>query len=183
MRLPTAPPVRSRTKEVSRALRHCADRLAELDVPTGTDVAGVARLLGARTGRLVHLAAVPMTSGAPSGMWLALPAIDLVVYDAGTTRSHQEHIIAHELAHLAFGHRGTEPVDDTTARLLFPTLDPRLVRDMLSRADYSDRCELEAEVMASLLLRNAHTGGDTRADDTVLGRLERSFTLVGGTVS
>jgi hypothetical protein len=54
---------------------------------------------------------------------------------------------------------------------------------MLNRAEYSDDNELEAEVMASLILRQKHTRQPAGApeappgSEAVLARLERSFSL------
>jgi hypothetical protein len=89
--------------------------------------------LSRRRDRLIHLVPMPMGGDRPSGIWLALAALDVVVYEADTSRTHQEHIIAHEL---------------------------------------------EAEVMASVILRrmNPRQPG-TSAPETpgVLTRLERFF--------
>lgn len=112
----------------------------------------------------------------PSGIWLALAAMDVVVYEADTSRTHQEHIIAHELAHIVFGYASSSPVDDSALSLLFPDLDPGLVRDMLNRAEYCDAHELEAEVMASVILRRMNPRqAETGTHEDMLTRLERFF--------
>ncbi|WP_314173995.1 ImmA/IrrE family metallo-endopeptidase [Streptomyces winkii] len=81
-------------------------------------------------------------------------SVDFIVYEADTSKPHQDHIIAHELAHMVCGHRSGAgaDVDNETARLLFPDLDPGLLRKILGRTSYSTVQEREAEVTASLIL-------------------------------
>ncbi|WP_410567553.1 hypothetical protein [Amycolatopsis sp. cmx-4-61] len=111
--------------------------------------------------------------------------MDVVAYEAETSRTHQDHIIAHELAHIMCGHTGIVPIDGNVARLVFPNLDPGLVRDMLNRADYGDEHELEAEIMASVILRRMNArperSGPTppEEDQEVLARLEKTFSTDG----
>jgi hypothetical protein len=174
------------TRDIRRLLRRCESRFTEWRLPTPSDITTLIQFLSRRRGRPIHL--IPMALGAaqPSGMSLILPAMDVVVYEAETGRTHQEHIIAHELAHIMCGHAGTASVEDEVARLLFPDLDPGLVRDMLNRADYGDEHELEAEIMASVILRRMNTrperAGPTPSAEVqeVLDRLEKSFSRIGG---
>ncbi|EWC62361.1 Cinorf13 protein [Actinokineospora spheciospongiae] len=181
---PTAPTSRAR---VTRFLRDCQARLSALDLPEVDSIAALIEALSRRTGRPIQLVPMALAASPCSGLWLAVAGTDLIVYEAGTTVPHQEHIIAHELAHIVCGHRSTGPVDDETSRLLFPDLDPLLVRDMLARAEYSDDHELEAEVMASLILLrirsfSARRGPAGSGPAAVLARLERSFAPAGGGV-
>ncbi|MFD0415283.1 hypothetical protein [Streptomyces sp. NPDC127108] len=81
-----------------------------------------------------------------------MDSADFIIFEAKTTRPHQEHIIAHELAHIICGHRSSSPLDEATARLMFPDLNPALVRDMLARTEYSEIQEQEAEMTASLII-------------------------------
>lgn len=129
-----------------RLIRSCDARFRAWGVPEPFDIAALAGHLGRRRGRPVHLLAAPLGPPGPSGILLALPDRDVIAYDAGAGPAHRDHIIAHELAHLGCGHPGA-------AAALLPGLDPRLVRDMLGRAAHGDRNELEAEVLASTILR------------------------------
>jgi hypothetical protein len=171
------------SRRVNRVLRDCEARLTELNLSVPGDIADLTRYLSRRTGRLIHLMPMEFRTPPLSGMWLALPAVDLVIYESDTTRTHQEHIIAHELAHIICGHNGRVPLDEDTARRLFPSLNPALVRDMLNRTEYADDHEMEAEVMASLILGQAQVpeardaANPPPGTETALGRLERSFTL------
>lgn len=175
------------TRRIRRLLRTCETRFTEWELDRPFDLTGLVEHLSRRRNRLIHLVPAPMGAARPSGIWLRLPAMDVVVYEADTSRTHQEHIIAHELAHILCGHSTTTPVADEDSRLLFPDLDPQLVRDMLLRAEYDTGHELEAEVMASAILRRmnarppepAAAGGCPETRE-VLDRLERSFCIGGG---
>ncbi|MFG2874150.1 ImmA/IrrE family metallo-endopeptidase [Streptomyces sp. NPDC048337] len=139
---------RSQLKKLRKA---GAQRIAELDLPQATDVAELCRHLGEVRGRPIVLVPMQMPSSHPCGMWVAARDEDLIFYDANTTSAHQEHIILHELGHIICCHRGAGGLDEAAARLLFPDLDPDLVRDMLLRATYDDVQEQEAEIIAYLL--------------------------------
>ncbi|GAB1640631.1 hypothetical protein [Krasilnikovia sp. MM14-A1259] len=132
--------------------RRCAGRLAQLSLTPTTSMAALCEQLGRRRDRPIRLVSLPMPEAGPCGIWLSLPEVDLIAYEAGTHRMHQDHIIAHELAHLICGHSTVDNRPGLDTRALFPDLDPALVRALLHRAHYPDAQEQEAEVMASLLL-------------------------------
>lgn len=164
------------SRRIRRLLRECDSEFVKWDVPVPFDISALVEHLSRRRDRLIHLVPMAMGGDRPSGIWLALAAMDVVVYEADTSRTHQEHIIAHELAHIVFGYASSSPVDDSALSLLFPDLDPGLVRDMLNRAEYCDAHELEAEVMASVILRRMNPRqAETGTHEDMLTRLERFF--------
>ncbi|MFJ4863243.1 MULTISPECIES: toxin [unclassified Streptomyces] len=177
---------RSQLKKLRKA---GARRIAELDLPQVTDVAELCRHLGEVRDRPITLVPMQMPSSHPCGMWVAARDEDLIFYDANTTGAHQEHIILHELGHIICCHRGAGGLDEAAARLLFPNLDPELVRDMLLRATYDDVQEQEAEIIAYLLSQRmgdaeqrhgtepaAETGEDGNpARSATLSRIERTL--------
>lgn len=128
-------------------------RINELGLTTYADVDALCRHLGELQQRPIVLVPVTLRAADPCGLWFMARNEDLVFYDTTTTRAHQEHIIMHELGHIISCHRGSGVLDDASAQLLFPHLDPTLVRDMLMRATYHDVQEQEAEVIAYLLSR------------------------------
>jgi hypothetical protein len=173
------------TREIRRLLRHCESRFAEWRLPASSTITTVTQEVSRRRGRPIHLIPLALGADQPSGLSLTLATMDVVVYEAETSRTHQEHIIAHELAHIMCGHTGIMSIDENVARLIFPNLDPGLVRDMLNRAGYGDEHELEAEIMASVILRRMNarperTGPTPPAEvQEVLDRLEKSFSSNG----
>ncbi|WP_035847387.1 toxin [Kitasatospora azatica] len=166
-----------------------AQRIAGLDLPKVADVAELCRYLGEVRDRPITLVAMQMPASHPCGMWVAARDEDLIFYDANTTSAHQEHIILHELGHIICCHRGAGGLDEASSRLLFPNLDPDLVRDMLLRATYDDVQEQEAEIIAYLLservgstrertgtppAEEAGTGAESATNATI-SRIERTL--------
>ncbi|RZQ59599.1 ImmA/IrrE family metallo-endopeptidase [Amycolatopsis suaedae] len=132
--------------------RQCEARLAALNIPEGLTVTELCAHIGKQRGRAIQLVSTKMEASNPCGIWVAAADTDFVFYDAETSKPHQEHIIVHELGHMICGHRGNGELDDDTARLFFPDLDPDLVRSYLKRTSYANDQELEAELMASAIL-------------------------------
>jgi Zn-dependent peptidase ImmA (M78 family) len=163
--------------------RDCESRLAALGAPASWDIDELCDLVAEQINRRICRVPVAMSAMHPCGFWVSTEHIDFIVYESETSRIHQEHIIAHELAHIICCHRGSTALTDESARLLFPDLDPDLVRDMLQRASYSDRQEQEAEMLASLIMERvtkrrpepaSTTAADTVADEVT--RIARSLT-------
>lgn len=176
-----------RRSQLKKLRKDGARRIAELNLPDGADVAELCRYIGEIRDRPITLIPMQMPASQPCGMWVAARDEDLIFYDANTTSAHQEHIILHELGHIICCHRGAGWLDEASSRLLFPNLDPDLVRDMLLRATYDDVQEQEAEVIAYLLsqrMGGAEDGPGAPADpdagpsgkggDT-LSRIERTL--------
>ncbi|GIG92146.1 UBA domain-containing protein [Plantactinospora endophytica] len=152
-----------------RLRRRCTARLAALRLPATASMETLCEQIGRQRNRPIRLLPMPLHEARPCGIWLALPDADLIVYEANTTRMHQDHIVAHELAHVVCGHSVLGDDRPFDPRQLFPDLDPGLVRTLLGRSHYSDAQEREAEVLASLLLsRVDRTPADHGDDDTAL---------------
>jgi hypothetical protein len=84
-----------------------------------------------------------------------MPDSDYIFYERHTSGLHQEHIILHEVGHLLGSHRASTLLGSDLPQLLLPDLDPQMIGRVLSRTDYSEADELEAEVIASLILARA----------------------------
>ena len=145
------PADQERRNQLRRLRKAGTRRIAELELPKVPDVAELCHYLGEVRNRPITLIPMQMPASHPCGIWVAARDEDLIFYDANTTSAHQEHIILHELGHIICCHRGAGWLDEASARLLFPNLDPDLVRDMLLRASYDDVQEQEAEIIAYLL--------------------------------
>lgn len=148
-------PVRGhRSSDLKRMRRKCLSRLDTLNIAASCDLSMLCAHLSQQRGRPLYLSPLDMQAPHPCGVWVASNEADFIFYEASTSKAHQKHIIMHELAHIICHHRGCGGLDDASARLLFPDVDPELVRDMLRRTTYSDFQEWEAETMASLMLLN-----------------------------
>jgi hypothetical protein len=172
-----------RSRELKRIRRESEKLFASLDLPEECDIADLCDRLSERRGRPLRLMPVSVPGAHPCGLWIMTQTVDFIVYESQTSKPHQDHIIAHELAHMVCGHRsGTgNSVDDDTARLLFPDLAPELVQKILGRGNYSSVEEREAEVTASLILERINRPVLERIsavpaeDAEAMERIERSL--------
>ncbi|SDT81097.1 hypothetical protein [Actinoplanes derwentensis] len=166
-----------------RALRRRCERiLADLGLPDAAGVRELCDVLAGRQGRPIHLIGEHLPTSSPCGLAVRTERFDVVFYEAGTSRMHQEHIIRHELGHLICGHLTAPVLDAEASRLLLPDLDPSLVQAVLGRTDYSEVQEKEAEMIASLLLRRSVLARPRPAatEDPVLNRLHHTLIDPGG---
>ncbi|WP_143664395.1 hypothetical protein [Streptomyces sp. NRRL B-24572] len=101
-----------------------------------------------RIGQPIHIAPHERADGTlPCGMVITSGGANYIGYDPETSHAHQDHIIAHELAHLLKGHRGALLVESFDVDLL----DDDLLATVLGRTHYDQDSEREAEVIGSLL--------------------------------
>jgi hypothetical protein len=134
--------------------RHCRALLRELNVPAPFGPRELCRRLSEHRGREIRLMPFPIEAPGPFGLWLSTDTADLVIYQSQTTRSHQEHIILHELGHIIAGHEG-EAVEQAPG--------PELRG--LPRSAYDNRQEREAELIATILHEWAGRSDGLGAED------------------
>ncbi|MEU3455364.1 hypothetical protein ABZ671_17465 [Micromonospora sp. NPDC006766] len=167
---------------LNRLRKRCERLLAELEVPERSDIRMLCQILGERRGRPIHLVPISLPAHTVCGMFVPTGDFDAIFFEQDTSPLHQMLIIGHELGHLIAGHRTTEILDPDASRLLLPDLDPELVQRSLGRSNYAAAEEREAEMIGSLLLRRAHSGGGEQDDSPMdsrqaelYGRLRRSL--------
>ena len=140
-----------------RVLRRCRSLLKGLEVPSPLDVDALLRRVSDRTGRLISL--VPQrTPLGLCGVWVALPDRDVICFEASESKVFREHIILHEVGHILCQHSHGDRPDVQLMGQLLPHLDPRVVRRVMGRSRYTEPEELEAEVMASVIIERAGGG-------------------------
>ncbi|MEU8434406.1 hypothetical protein AB0F18_16085 [Streptomyces sp. NPDC029216] len=161
--------LRRRLKKVRRT---CEGLLAEWGMEHGCGIDELHAYLSEQRGRPIHLIPTAFPERHLFGIWLKTDDFDIIAFEKAASASHKEHIIAHELAHIAFDHNGSlqlDQIDPGTeepagtggtggageAGSLFSDVDPDAVRSVLMRSRYSDDEEQEAETMASLILARA----------------------------
>ncbi|HEY2698550.1 MAG TPA: hypothetical protein VGJ45_24030 [Pseudonocardiaceae bacterium] len=138
-----------------RALRrHCERTLRALDIQPPLRVPELCARLGARRGRPIRLVPYPLPVPGPSGLLLASPTADYVLYQQHTSTAHQDHIVLHEIGHLIAGHAGVE-LDDATLALLDPDTLRAAIGTALGRTCYDTQREREAELVATIILTRA----------------------------
>ncbi|MFE7295125.1 hypothetical protein [Streptomyces sp. NPDC057579] len=158
-------------------------RELELTLPAPFTLDAFLYDLQQRRGRrlLLHPWHDTLPDGGPCGAWLSTGNTDHIYFAANTSRTHQRHIVLHEIAHMLWGH---ELVPDTGSLAhLFPDLDPETVLRalLLQRAGYAEKQEQQAEMTASLLgetvdrinAPSSLTGSLGRLNDALSGHQEQ----------
>lgn len=150
-------------------------RALRIDPPLRVDV--LCERLGERRGRPIRLVPFPLPVPGPFGVWLATSANDYIVYQAETTRVHQDHIILHEVGHILAEHESDES-DQGFWRTELPDLSPDLIRRALRRSSYEADREREAELVATIIMEWASVLDYTtphRSDRAAVRYLEAAF--------
>jgi hypothetical protein len=137
---------------MSRSLRRQSAKLIkDLDLPSPFDLEEFCRSLGRQRGRPLTLMEIDLPSALPCGMVAALDDRDIIFITAGLTGPHRDVVGLHEIGHLIAGHL-TDPLADPDAgRFVYTHLDPRLVRSINGRSNYSTPEEQQAELIATML--------------------------------
>ena len=143
--------------------RRCRRLLNELDIRPPLDVVELCRRVGEMRGKPIRLVAHPIPVPGPFGVWITTDAADYILYQQETSKSHQGHIVLHELGHILAGHSSDEDDDSLLAELYpdvepealrerYPDLEPDAVRRALRRSSYDTEQEREAELVATIML-------------------------------
>lgn len=143
-----------------RQLRlRCEAILRDLDVPSPFDLETFCAMLANRRGRPILLH--PVVTQELWSVWIPRPTSDWILYEAATSRLHQQHLVLVQLAHILLEHAPDDVTDPQQLKLLFPDLDPGLLPQRLARPEPlrgattagKQRREVtaEAELLASLI--------------------------------
>jgi hypothetical protein len=135
--------------------RECRDFVRDLQLPAVSSVRELRPFVEQYIGQPIHLQPAEVGESVPCGIWIATSTVSYLFYDPETSPAHQDHIIAHEFAHILKGHGGSTTLTGPAAGGLLGLLDPSLVKAVLGRTNYSERDEQEAEMVGSFL--KAHT--------------------------
>ncbi|MFE0027901.1 hypothetical protein [Amycolatopsis sp. NPDC059021] len=159
--------------------KRCRRLLNQLDIEPPLDVEVLCARLGEQRGKPIRLLAYPLEVPGPFGCWIATANADYIFYQQETTKSHQDHIILHELGHLLADHHphgDAEPADFLRGPAPgFGEVDSAAVRRALRRTSYDEAHEWEAETVATIILEWATVVNYTiprRADDRDLRRIQ-----------
>ncbi|MEU7560284.1 CUE domain-containing protein [Streptomyces eurythermus] len=171
-----------RARDFKRLRRACQAKLSAVHSEKDGDILALRNKLSEMRNKPIHIVPMAIPGYSLNGMWISTRMADFVIYEASTTRAHQEHIIAHELAHILCGHQAIDNADNAVLRQLFPDIAPEVVRRVLQRTRYSDSNEQEAEIVASLLLaRRRQPSGSPpplhSPDSEVISRLRAAIAM------
>lgn len=164
-----------------RALRRwCKRELHALDLQPPLRVEVLCQRLGTRQGRPIRLVAYPLPVPGPLGLWIRTESADYILYQAETTRIHQDHIILHEVGHIIAGHHNDE-IEDRYWQQMMPDISPASIRRALRRTYYDTAQEREAELLATIIMNimgrtpvagHVNQGG---SDDPVVKRIQTTL--------
>ncbi|MFI9389131.1 hypothetical protein [Kutzneria sp. NPDC052558] len=150
-----------RKKRIRALCRELIDELTLTSSATIQDLcAGLCEIMGRRMGRPVLLVFTEMAADGPFAVWGRSvdendgPTVDIILCAASGSWLHRLQMVVHELSHELCGHPPTPLYEDEGSRLLFPDLDPALVRILGARSHYETENhaeELEAEAVATEL--------------------------------
>lgn len=133
-----------------RRLRwRCRRLLRDLDIRPPVDVTELCRRLGAHRGRELRLMPYALDVPGPLGIWIETDDFDVIVFQAETSKPHQDHIILHEIGHIVAGHGGDSYASEDEA--ILPNIPEDAGQRRLRRSSYEDRPEREAELIASIV--------------------------------
>jgi hypothetical protein len=126
----------------------CGDVIRALPIPRPFDLEKFRVALSRWRGRPLRLTPV---RGVAGGLWLAAMYEDHIFYPDDASTLTQLHVIAREIGHMVLDHAGGPAATSEIARLLLPSVDPRLLLGTV-RTAYSAADEQEADTFAVLLL-------------------------------
>lgn len=131
--------------------RRCKRELRALDIQPPLRVEELCRKLGERRGRPIRLVPHPLPMPGPFGCWIATPTADYILYQQETSKTHQDHIILHEVGHIMADHEGVDTGADFLQATM-PGLAPDTVTRGLRRTSYDEEHERQAELVATIIL-------------------------------
>ncbi|WP_033345473.1 hypothetical protein [Catenuloplanes japonicus] len=107
------------------------------------------------------------------GAWAEHDEFNLVLYSRGVLPHHRDTIIGHEIGHVirSHGSPGSDGGVDVSA-LLAPSLDPQLVRRLLSRCSYSDDEEIIVEMFGTMMSMHRAWRPSTKRPKRIRGAAE-----------
>jgi IrrE N-terminal-like domain len=135
--------------------QRCEGFARRLPIPQPFNAQAFVDAVAEHRGRPIELVGIVAKQDTPCGIFIATAEVDYIFYSSNTTLLHQEHIIAHEVAHILCDHKGTSALRESVAALLMKDLSLRLINRVLGRTVYSDIDEAEAEMLASVILIRA----------------------------
>ena len=95
--------------------------------------------------------------GSPCGLYVGTESADHVFVAPAHSELQRRQIVVHELAHMVLGHRRKDGLSAADLSRLVPglCLSPGQVRAVMARTSYTTPEEVEAELLASVILRDS----------------------------
>lgn len=165
------------TAKAARQVRSVAARASRL-VPRNGDVDELVSAISAERARPIRVMAEDLHPSGPFGVWFPTAKNDWIIIPKGIGAAARTATICHELAHMLLGHEprplmSFADLDELVARIA-PEIDPEIAkRILLARSLYDDDLEIDAEVLATVLVTKLAQSADRHrlTDDVVSERL------------
>lgn len=156
-----------------------ADPLSGIEIPSPFDLQRFCTAVAERRGRPLLIEEVDGVNGADQelcGVWVELDTADCIFIEASTSPMHRDHIVLHEISHMLLRHssvNGMGPGVDLGG--LFTSIDPRTVRSVLGRANFTSPQEREAEQLATKIAQLAKPTPTSWSHNPELDRLSAAL--------
>ena len=157
---------------------HCEEILGLLRLPHRFTQDQLIKAAGDFVGLPIICGPADLRDQAPNGIRKRYPDREVIEYEQNTSPLHQLQIVAHEIAHIVFGHKGLEDLADVQSdEELADQMDWSII-GVSHRTSYDDEEEREAEMLATLIRHRVYRNGEipslrpTAADE----RWEAAFT-------
>lgn len=191
-------PAASRTveRDLHRLIRR---ELQDLGITPPLDVHKLCEALSKRRGRPLYLREAPLEKPGPSGLWVEYDDYDVILYQAETTRLHQDHILLHEIGHILVAENeeaaakaaaeaseqdapAEERADATAVFVegwasMLPVFTPETIKRVARRCSYDDGEECAVELVATIILEwsSVLDGTTPLSDDPEVRRVESAL--------
>lgn len=167
------------TRSKATLRKHCEKIAATLPIPKPFVIERFIESLSEHCERRIELVEMHVRSDTPCGLLVNTKEADYIFYATNTTALHRKHIVAHEAGHLLFDHEGTIAQHDTVHNLLLKNLSAKLIVRVLGRTAYSEEQEVEAEMLASVILMRAGVPHAEESNHELAGGLENLRSIFG----
>ncbi|MFD0404165.1 ImmA/IrrE family metallo-endopeptidase [Kitasatospora sp. NPDC127116] len=136
----------------------CEDRLGRLDLPHRFSENDLIDAVASLAGRTIDCEPVDMRGAFSCGLRKRYANREVIYYEKNASALHRRQIIAHELSHILWEHKGEIDLADLMSDEELAGLMDWSVLGVSARTSYETDAEIEAEMMATLILQRMYRG-------------------------
>ncbi|MEU4300336.1 ImmA/IrrE family metallo-endopeptidase [Kitasatospora aureofaciens] len=136
----------------------CEDRLGRLNLPHQFSENDLIGAVASLVGRTIACEPVDMRGAFSCGLRKRYADREVIYYEKNASALHQRQIIAHELSHILWEHKGEIDLADLMSDEELASRMDWSVLGVSARTSYETDAEVEAEMMATLILQRMYRG-------------------------
>ncbi|MFJ7275465.1 ImmA/IrrE family metallo-endopeptidase [Kitasatospora sp. NPDC098663] len=136
----------------------CEDRLGRLDLSHRFGAEELIAAVASLVGRTIACEAVDMRGAFSCGLRKRYADREVIYYEQSASPLHRRQIVAHELGHILWDHTGEIDLADLMSDEELAGLMDWSVLGVSARTSYETDAEVEAEMMATLILQRMYRG-------------------------